>query len=126
MHASLLGFSLESLILGNDILGQVQRCIKGIDVNDNIVNIDVIRSVCIDGPEHYLGHQQTLDLMQKEYIYPDLADRTSPKEWQENNKPDIMNKTIERKKEILTRRNNIPLFDKEIERGIREKFKIYV
>ena len=126
MHASLLGFSLESLILGNDILGQVQRCIKGIDVNDDIVNIDVIRSVCIDGPEHYLGHQQTLDLMQKEYIYPDLADRTSPKEWQENNKPDIMNKTIERKKEILTRRNNIPLFDKEIERGIREKFKIYV
>ena len=126
MHASLLGFSLESLILGNDILGQVQRCIKGIDVNDDIINIDVIRSVCIDGPEHYLGHQQTLDLMQKEYIYPDLADRTSPKEWQENNKPDIMKKTIERKKEILTRRNNIPLFDKEIDRGIREKFKIYV
>jgi hypothetical protein len=37
-----------------------------------------------------------------------------------------MEKTIERKKEILARRNNIPLFDKEIERGIREKFKIYV
>ena len=114
MHASLLGFSLESLILGNDILGQVQRCIKGIDVNDDIVNIDVIRSVCIDGPEHYLGHKQTLDLMQKEYIYPDLADRTSPKEWQENNKPDIMNKTIERKKEILTRRNNIPFLIKKL------------
>ena len=126
MHASLLGFSLESLILGNDILGQVQRCIKGIDVNDDIINIDVIRSVCIDGPEHYLGHQQTLDLMQKEYIYPDLADRTSPKEWQENNKPDIMKKTIERKKEILAKRNNRPLFEREIDKQIREKFKIYV
>ena len=123
MHASLLGFSLE---LGNDILGQVQRFIKGIDVNDNLVNIDVIRSVCIDGPEHYLGHEQTLELMQKEYIYPDLADRTSPKEWQENNKPDLMQKTIERKKEILARRNNIPLFEKEINKQIREKFKIYV
>ena len=28
MHASLLGFSLESLILGNDIIGQVQRCVR--------------------------------------------------------------------------------------------------
>ena len=37
-----------------------------------------------------------------------------------------MKKAIERKKEILTRRNNKPLFDKEIDRGIREKFKIYV
>ena len=126
MHASLLGFSLESLILGNDILGQVQRCIKGIDVNDEIVNIDVIRSVCTDGPEHYLGHEQTLELMQREYIYPDLADRTSPKEWQENNKPDLMLKTIEKKKEILARRSNIPLFDKELDKQIREKFKIYV
>ena len=64
--------------------------------------------------------------MQTEYIYPDLADRTSPKEWQENNKPDLMKKTIERKEEILTKRNNIPLFDKEIDSGIRKKFKIYV
>ena len=64
--------------------------------------------------------------MQKEYIYPDLADRTSPKEWQENNKPDLMQKTIERKKEILARRNNRPLFEREIDKQIREKFKIYV
>ena len=126
MHASLLGFSLESLILGNDILGQVQRCIKGIDVNDDIVNIDVMRSVCIDGPEHYLGHEQTLELMQKEYIYPDLADRTSPKEWYENNRPDLMQRTIKRKKEILAQRNNAPLFEKEIDKRIREKFRIYV
>jgi len=126
MHASLLGFSLESLILGNDILGQVQRCIKGIDVNDDLINIDVMRSVCIDGPEHYLGHEQTLELMQKEYIYPDLADRTSPKEWYENNKPDLMQRTIERKKDILAKRNNMPLFEKGIDKKIREKFKIYV
>jgi hypothetical protein len=32
MHASLLGFCLESLVLGDDILGQVLRCVRGIDV----------------------------------------------------------------------------------------------
>jgi trimethylamine--corrinoid protein Co-methyltransferase len=26
MHASLLGFCLESLVLGDDLLGQAQRC----------------------------------------------------------------------------------------------------
>jgi len=126
MHASLLGFSLESLILGNDILGQVQRCIKGIDVDDNLVNLDVIKSVCLDGPEHYLGHEQTLALMQKEYIYPDLADRSSPKEWLENEKPDLIKNTIAKKNEILKRRGTKPLFPYEIDKEVRENFKIYL
>ena len=69
MHASLLGFSLESLILGNDMLGQVQRCVRGIEVTEDSVSMEAMRSVCLDGPGHYLGHNQTLSLMQTEYIY---------------------------------------------------------
>ena len=34
MHASLLGFCLESLIIGDDLLGQSLRCVRGIEVND--------------------------------------------------------------------------------------------
>ena len=30
MHASLLGFCLESLILGNDLIGRALRCVRGI------------------------------------------------------------------------------------------------
>ena len=126
MHASLLGFSLESLILGNDIIGQVQRCVKGIDVSDESLNIDVIKSVCLDGPGHYLGHEQTLSLMQKEYIYPDLADRKSPKEWIECDKPDLLKKAIEKKKNILKNRMNHPFIDKIIDKNIRKNFNIYI
>ena len=32
MHASLLGFCLESLVLGDDLLGQAMRLVRGIDV----------------------------------------------------------------------------------------------
>ena len=32
MHASLLGFCLESLIIDNDMLGHCQRCVRGIEV----------------------------------------------------------------------------------------------
>jgi len=34
MHASLLGFCHESLILGDDLLGQAMRCVRGIEVSE--------------------------------------------------------------------------------------------
>lgn len=102
MHASLMGFCLESLVLGDDMLGQVQRCVRGIDVTEDNVSIDAIKSVCLEGPGHYLGHDTTLSLMQTEYIYPELGDRTSPKEWLENGRPDLLANAIKRKNDILS------------------------
>ena len=43
MHASLLGFCLESLILGDDMLGQAQRCVRGIEVNDDTTSLEIIK-----------------------------------------------------------------------------------
>ena len=90
MHASLLGFCLESLIIDNDMLGQCLRCVRGIEVNDQTIGIQVMKDVCMGGPGHYLGHDQTIGLMQTEYIYPELSDRSSPKEWEELGKPNLV------------------------------------
>ena len=125
MHASLLGFCFESLILGDDLLGQVQRCVRGIEVTEDNVSMDAMRSVCLDGPGHYLGHSQTLDLMQTEYIYPTLGDRTSPKEWAENGKPDLLIKAIERKNKLLANPSTAS-FSIDVDSKIREKFQIYL
>ncbi|MCG6903974.1 MAG: trimethylamine methyltransferase family protein, partial [Rhodobacter sp.] len=86
MHASLLGFCHESLILGNDIIGQALRCVRGIEVDDTTLALDQIREVCLGGPGHYLGTDQTLARMQTDNVYPTLGDRTSPKEWEEKKK----------------------------------------
>jgi len=102
MHASLLGFCLESLILGDDLLGQALRCVRGIEVTDDTLSLETMRSVCLDGPGHYLGSDQTLGLMQTEYVYPRLGDRTSPKEWLEIGRPDLVEKAIAEKNRILT------------------------
>ena len=59
MHASLLGFCLESLVLGDDLLGQALRCVKGIDVNNASLSLETMRDICLNGPGHYLGHNQT-------------------------------------------------------------------
>ena len=39
MHASLLGFCHESLILGDDLLGQALRCVRGIEVTDDTLGL---------------------------------------------------------------------------------------
>jgi len=102
MHASLLGFCLESLLIDNDMLGSINRNVRGIEVNDETLSFDVITQVCTEGPGHYLGSDQTLSLMETEYIYPHMANRMSPKEWNEAGKPDILQKAISRKREILS------------------------
>ncbi|MEM8632752.1 MAG: trimethylamine methyltransferase family protein [Pseudomonadota bacterium] len=123
MHASLLGFCLESLILGDDMLGQAQRCVRGIEVSDDTLSIETMRNVCLDGPGHYLGHDQTLARMQTDYIYPSLADRTSPKEWAENDRPDLIKGATARKNDILADRTRAG-FDPQTDKAIRARFPI--
>lgn len=104
MHASLLGFCLESLLIDNDMLGHCQRCVRGIEVTDEALSVETIADVCLNGPGHYLGHEQTLSLMQTEYFYPAIGDRFSPKEWNEKGRPDSLQRAIEEKKRILATR----------------------
>jgi trimethylamine--corrinoid protein Co-methyltransferase len=121
MHASLLGFCLESLIIDNDMLGHCQRCVRGIEVTDAALSIDTIAEVCLNGPGHYLGNEQTLRLMQTEYFYPAVGDRFSPKEWNEKGKPDILIRAIAEKKRILAERfpRHVP---KTVDERLRARF----
>lgn len=124
MHASLLGFCLESLVLGNDVLGQVQRCVRGIDVTEDSLSLEVMASVCLDGPGHYLGSDQTLKLMQTEYIYPEVGNRMSPKEWEEAQKPLLLDTATARKEAILARAVN--MLPPEVDRALRQRFDIVI
>ncbi|ASP36034.1 trimethylamine methyltransferase family protein [Labrenzia sp. VG12] len=123
IHASLLGFCLESLVLGDDLLGQAMRLVRGIDVTEDSTSIDVMKDICVDGPGHYLGSAQTLGLMQTEYVYPSVANRMSPKEWAEAEKPVLLDTAIARKNEILAAAGNV--VDPEIDRAIRDRFNIF-
>ena len=124
MHASLLGFCLESLIIGDDLLGQAMRCVRGIEVTDDSVSLDVIKRTCLEGPGHFLGSDQTLSLMQTEYIYPSLGDRSSPKEWVELGKPNLVQKAIEKKENILN--NATKKIDPTIDKKLRSAFNIHL
>ncbi len=123
MHASLLGFCLESLVLGDDLLGQAMRLVRGIDVTPDSTSIDAMKEVCLGGPGHYLGSDQTLKLMQTEYIYPVVGNRMSPKEWNEAGKPLLLDKALARKNAILAKAGR--QIDPALDAAIRAKYKIY-
>ncbi len=102
MHASLLGFCLESLVIDNDLIGSVLRTVRGIEVTEDSLSMEAMREVCTEGPGHFLGHPQTLGLMQSEYIYPEVGDRASPKEWIEQGSTDVIRRARARTQEILS------------------------
>jgi len=123
MHGSLLGFCFESLIIDNDMIGQCLRCVRGIEVTEDSISIETMRQVCLEGPGHYLGHSQTLNLMQSEYVYPALGDRSTPKEWEANGRPDLMQRAVAEKNRILREvfPRHVP---EEIDAAVRAAFDI--
>jgi trimethylamine--corrinoid protein Co-methyltransferase len=123
MHASLLGCCLESYVIDNDILGGCLRTVRGIEVTEDSLSIEAIRNVCTEGPGHFLGHDQTLSLMQAEYVYPVIGDRMSPKEWNEAGRVDILERARKVTRETLGR--HFPdHIDAALDRRIREDFAI--
>ncbi|WP_377187604.1 trimethylamine methyltransferase family protein [Ruegeria meonggei] len=125
MHASLLGFCFESLILSDDLIGQALRCVRGIEVTDETLALDQMAEVCMDGPGHYLGTDATLSRMQADYVYPTFGDRASPKEWVELGKPDLIEKAIQRKQEILSTPSPAR-FDPMLDAKLRDSFNIHL
>ncbi len=103
MHASLLGFSLESLVIDNDIIGATQRTIRGVRVDEETLSFETIRDVCLNGPGHYLGAEQTLKLMERDYVYPLVGDRRSPNEWAETGSLDALRRAEAKARDILSR-----------------------
>ena len=123
MHASLLGCCLESYVIDNDMLGAINRSIRGIEINTETLGIDPIRDVCLTGPGHYLGHEQTLKRMQSDYLYPIVGDRENINNWIEQGSTDSIQRAHQKVQEIL--KTHYPHnWDEDTDRKIREQFPV--
>ncbi len=122
MLASLLGCSFEALVIDNDMLGMVQRALRGIEVSDETLSYEVIREA-VEGAGHFLGSGQTLELMHSEYVYPSLADRSAAGAWEESGKTDLLDRAGERVREILSQ-HYPDYIDARADAAIRERFPI--
>ncbi len=122
MVGSLMGLSYEALVIDNDMLGTVLRTVRGIEINDETLSVEVIANA-VHGEGHFLREEQTLSLMRTEYEYPELADRLPPNQWQELGSADIREQAGERARQILS--SHYPSYiSAEVDAKIRERFKI--
>ena len=100
MLGSIMAASPEALVIDDDMCGAILRSVRGIDMPEDAIDLDVIESVAT-GPGHYLGEAQTLALMKSEYAYPRLGDRMSIDDWIEAGERTIWDRARARVLEIL-------------------------
>ncbi len=122
MLSNLLGCSFESMIVDNQMLGYIRRIARGIDINDDTLSVAVIKdSVLGDG--HYLGHEQTLNLMESEYEYPRMSDRASADDWQKAGSADMLDRATIQAQKLLE--SHFPQYiDPKIDEQIRQRYPI--
>ena len=75
------------------------------------------------GQGHYLGHPQTLECMQSEFLYPKLADRTAPGTWEQDGSRDMLERAHETARDILSTHYPDHL-SKKTDNAIRGRFPI--
>ena len=100
MTAALLGASFEAFVLDDEMLGSVYRVLRGVEVNEETLGVAAIREAVM-GEGHFLGSSHTMDAMQRDYIFPQLADRDPPITWAEKGAPDIWQRAREKAQAIL-------------------------
>ena len=122
MMASLLGASFEAFVADNEMLSHVYRAVRGIEVNEETLGFDAIKEA-VTGEGHFLGSGHTMAAMQRDYFYPRLADRETPKVWEEQGAKDLWSKARDQAQRILS--THYPAYiDPAVDARIREQFNI--
>ena len=122
---SMLTVAYEQFVIDDDINGSVMRMVRGIEVNDETLSVDVIDRVCKGGEGHFLGEQQTLELAATEYYYPHTGDRQTRGNWRADGRLNMAARARRTAKQILETHQPQPI-SQEIDRAIRERFRIFL
>jgi trimethylamine--corrinoid protein Co-methyltransferase len=122
MLESLLTVAYEQYVIDDDINGSVMRGVRGIEVGDDQLAVDLIDKVC-NGEGHFLGTDQSLALMNTEYYYPHTADRRRRGDWEEAGSPDMREAARRQARDILATHKPTPI-PASVDAAIRDRYNI--
>lgn len=122
MHASLMGCALESYVIDNDMLGSIQSSLRPLEVSAETLSIDSIDRV-VHSEGHFLGEPETMARMKSDFVYPDIADRTSVEEWEKGGGKGIHEVAKKRARNILANHFPTHIAD-DVDKEIRKQFSI--
>jgi len=111
--------SYEQFVIDDEIIGMVQRMVKGIRVDSNTLAFDVINKVGPGG--NFVLEDHTVEHMMDEFFYPKLGVRCNFDVWEQKKRPDMLSRAGDRVKMILSSRKE-GLLGHEIVSAISKKF----
>lgn len=112
-------FSPAQLVIDDEIARMVKRIVKGVDINDSTLAVDLIRKVGGGQGKHYLMERHTLDYMRVEQAQTKLFDRTMRQTWVEEGSQDVAVRATKKAKEIIAEYKPEPL-DKDVAATLRK------
>ncbi|MDX1616171.1 MAG: trimethylamine methyltransferase family protein, partial [Candidatus Promineifilaceae bacterium] len=119
---SMLTVAYEQYVIDDDINGSIMRMVRGIEVTDETLSVDVIAQVCW-GEGHFLGTQQSLALMNSEYYYPHTGDRQRRDDWETQGAQDMRARARAKARRLLRSHRPQPL-PVRVDAAIRDRFEI--
>jgi trimethylamine--corrinoid protein Co-methyltransferase len=109
--------STVMLMMQHEIVGYVERLLRGFEVTDDTLGLDVIRDVGHDGS--FLGEMHTLRHFREELWFPKLLDRAFWSNWVEEGSTTMHERCIAEKDRLLATHEPVPLdeaTDRELDR----------
>ena len=94
MLGSLMGYFFEALVIDNNLLDIVKRVIRGIEVTEETLSVNVIKDIVLGGM-NYRRYAQTLERMQSEFLYTKIVDLPPPRVCEEEGSKDILERAHE-------------------------------
>ena len=99
--------SLDMLVLQNEIIGYVERILKGFEVNEQTLAVKEILEVGPGG--NFIDRQHTVKYFRKELWFPKLLDRNYYQHWYESGAKNMQERCRLEKEKILNSHKVKPL-----------------
>ena len=121
MITNMNSISLEQAVIDDEIIGMVMRVLRGIEVTDETLAVEVIERVGPGG--NFLIDHHTIQFMRFEFFFPKVGDRRDRTTWEDEGKLDTRARAAARVKRLL-REHRPPGLPPEVDAALREEFRI--
>jgi len=111
--------SMEMAVVCNEIIGMISRVVRGVEVNEETLAVDVIKKVGPGG--HYMSQKHTLDHI-REFHLPTLFDRESEVTWTRAGMKDVRDVARMKAKQFLQEHSPSPL-PRDVQQRLKEIVK---
>ncbi len=116
--------ALELLVIDDELADIVKRLLRGVNVNEDTIGLDVIKKVALSPKKgvNYLSEAHTRKFMRDELFIPSLIDRNRRSTWRKKGSKDIIARAGMKVEQIL-QSFNPPKVDNEIEKKLLDYIK---